>query len=147
MKSEYLGGETLEKETVVLFLWQENTAQKMSTNITHCCEMLFWGKCEQMPTHSRQGKRTEQCPDTIQLQFDEPMHFTVFTYKNMGEGWFTVEEMIQRQLSRSILDSIKEVLQLSTVWRLSQWVRDFSKETHLVSVSLKQFVWFLLRGI
>lgn len=33
---------------------------------------------------------------------------------------------------------------LESVLSVSQWVGDFSKETQLVSVSLKQFVWFLL---
>lgn len=54
-----------------------------------------------MPTHSRQEQRTEQCLDTTQHEFGEPMHFTVFTYKNMSEELFIGEEIIQSQLSRA----------------------------------------------
>lgn len=41
---------------------------------------------------------TDQCVDTIKVQFDEPMSFIGISYRNIGKELLKGTEMTQRQL-------------------------------------------------
>lgn len=62
-----------------------------------CC-YVTWGDTNQCLLTPGRILTTNQTMDTIKVQLGEPISFIGVTYKNMGEGFLTGAEVIQRQL-------------------------------------------------